>query len=70
MARFFRLFYPLLLFTRVQGDWTLGPFTRLEKENPVLVTRPETHFYCPLQKREIKWESKDVFNPSAVGNRI
>jgi beta-1,2-mannosidase len=55
-----------LLLSDVQGDWTLGPFTRLEEDNPVLVTRPETRFYCPLQKRQIAWESKDVFNPSAV----
>jgi len=47
-------------------SWVLGPFERLEHENPVLVTQQGSTFNCPLQRRPIRWEAKDVFNPAAV----
>ena len=49
-----------------EDDWVLGPFTRLEHENPALETRHDTTFNCPLQGRNVFWEKKDVFNPAAV----
>jgi predicted GH43/DUF377 family glycosyl hydrolase len=48
------------------AGWELGPFERLESENPCLNVRTDTTFDCPLQRRAIHWESKDVFNPAAV----
>ena len=60
----------LLLLTSVPADaddmWAFGPFIRLEHENPVLEPRSDTSFHCPMQGRRIRWEEKDVFNPSAV----
>lgn len=50
----------------VDQNWFLGPFSRLDSENPILEARMDTSFNCPLQGRAVKWESKDVFNPSAV----
>ena len=49
-----------------KSSWMLGPFERLETENPVLQTLDHTTFDCPLQRRPVRWEAKDVFNPSAV----
>lgn len=48
------------------SEWMLGPFDRIEADNPVLEPRPRTTFPCPLQGRPIAWEAKDVFNPAAV----
>lgn len=46
-------------------DWLIGPFVRPETGNPVI--KPiKTEFYCPMNKRIIKWEEGDTFNPAAV----
>ena len=46
-------------------SWTLVPFTKLDSLNPIL--EPATgEFTCPILKRKIKWENKDVFNPAAI----
>ena len=45
--------------------WALLPFVKVDSVNPVLLPGDNT-FVCPILKREIKWEDKDVFNPAAV----
>ena len=45
--------------------WALLPFVKIDSVNPVLVPG-ENVFSCPIQKRVIKWDEKDVFNPAAV----
>jgi len=47
------------------NNWTLLPFTKIDSLNPVLVAGTG-EFVCPILKRKIKWENKDVFNPAAV----
>jgi predicted GH43/DUF377 family glycosyl hydrolase len=45
--------------------WTLLPFNKLDSVNPILV--PGTgRFFCPLRKKQVLWEQKDVFNPAIV----
>lgn len=34
--------------------------------NPVLGPIEETSFKCPVRRKEVNWEAKDVFNPAAV----
>jgi predicted GH43/DUF377 family glycosyl hydrolase len=46
--------------------WGLGPFARALKGEPVLTPRADTRFTCPISKRTVAWEEKDVFNPAAV----
>lgn len=41
------------------------PFIKVDSVNPILVAGSNT-FQCPILKKEIKWEEKDVFNPAAV----
>jgi beta-1,2-mannosidase len=48
------------------NEWQLGPFERLELANPILTVRPESLFLCPIQKKELHWESDHIFNPGAV----
>jgi predicted GH43/DUF377 family glycosyl hydrolase len=45
--------------------WALLPFIKVDSINPVLRSGENT-FHCPIQKKEIKWDEKDVFNPAAV----
>ncbi|MBS6194629.1 MAG: hypothetical protein KH828_03480 [Clostridiales bacterium] len=47
-------------------DWMIGPFVKAGSANPCLTPKEETAFYCPVNRQEICWEAKDVFNPAAV----
>jgi predicted GH43/DUF377 family glycosyl hydrolase len=53
-------------------DWALGGFVRPSALNPVLSPDSTTYFYCPMQQKNVAWESNDTFNPAAAvkGNRI
>ncbi len=46
--------------------WQLGPFERVEDENPILTPSSESVFHCPVQHKEIYWEAEHTFNPGAV----
>lgn len=51
----------------VQNDsWQLGPFVKVDSVNPVLQPLADTEFFCPVRKEIVRWEEKDVFNPTAV----
>jgi len=41
------------------------PFIKEDAANPVLVPGNNS-FYCPLWKKQVEWENKDVFNPAIV----
>jgi beta-1,2-mannosidase len=45
--------------------WALLPFVKVDSANPIL-SAGEGKFICPILKKEILWEEKDVFNPAAV----
>jgi beta-1,2-mannosidase len=51
--------------------WALLPFEKVDSVNPVLLPG-ENVFTCPILRREVKWEEKDVFNPAAIvrDNRV
>jgi predicted GH43/DUF377 family glycosyl hydrolase len=34
--------------------------------NPVLGPLEASAFRCPVRRKEVQWEAKDVFNPAAV----
>lgn len=46
--------------------WTLGPFTRLDRANPVLGPSDHGAFFCPILKQRIAWEDRYVYNPAAI----
>ncbi len=48
------------------SNWPIGPFVKVDSVNPVLEPLSSTTFYCPVRKDSVRWEEKDVFNPSAV----
>ncbi|HEY5823148.1 MAG TPA: glycoside hydrolase family 130 protein [Cyclobacteriaceae bacterium] len=45
--------------------WALLPFVKSDTSNPVL-TAGNNSFICPILKKEVLWDEKDVFNPAAV----
>ncbi len=45
--------------------WALLPFVKVDSVNPIL-SAGNGKFTCPILKKEILWEEKDVFNPAAV----
>lgn len=52
--------------------WALTGFEKIDSLNPIL--RPDEHqsFVCPITKKQIYWEKRNVLNPCAVvkGNEI
>ncbi|MDQ3537069.1 MAG: glycoside hydrolase family 130 protein [Bacteroidota bacterium] len=52
--------------------WALGPFEKENTLNPILTPDDENKFVCPIRRKVVQWEAKDVFNPAAVvkGNKI
>lgn len=47
-------------------DWAFGGFVRPEGVNPVISPDSTTSFFCPMNKKQIDWESNDTFNPAAT----
>ena len=45
--------------------WSLLPFEKVDSINPILTSGMST-FKCPILKKEVRWDEKDVFNPAAV----
>jgi beta-1,2-mannosidase len=45
--------------------WAFLPFVKVDSVNPVLAASDGT-FDCPILKKKVSWEEKDVFNPAAV----
>lgn len=45
--------------------WALLPFQKVDSVNPIL-SAGSGKFVCPILKKEVLWEEKDVFNPAAV----
>ncbi len=54
--------------TQVQAykSWSLGPFIKHDLNNPIMGPRADSKFWCPVRQESVRWEEKDVFNPSAV----
>ena len=46
-------------------SWGLGPFIRYP-ENPIIAPRSDTTFLCPILKKDVAWESKDIVGAAAA----
>ncbi len=45
-------------------SWEMGPFIR--RKEPVLTPAPDSTFLCPVRKKLVRWEERNVYNPAAV----
>ncbi len=54
--------------TPIEDDssWTLTGFEKQDAVNPILQPSDTIHFICPIDKKEVKWEERNVLNPSAI----
>ena len=52
--------------SRDEKDWALQSVKKLDDYNPILEPDGGAQFFCPVLKKNIRWEEKDVFNPAAV----
>ncbi len=52
--------------TSGKDAWMLPPAVKLDDYNPILEPDGKAQFFCPVRKKNLKWEEKDVFNPAAV----
>ena len=48
------------------ASWGFASWRRLNEGRPILTTRAESTFRCPVRGERVHWEAKDVFNPAAV----
>ncbi len=51
---------------RNEQKWILGPFTKMDSNNPILIPDSTLSFYCPINRKEVKWAARNVLNPAAV----
>ncbi len=49
-----------------QQNWQLEDFVKQDAQNPILKAVDTTTFFDPILQKNINWEAKDVYNPSAV----
>lgn len=47
-------------------DWPLLNFVKIDSLNPILQPSVSQVFNCPVSKTMVRWEEKNVLNPSAV----
>jgi predicted GH43/DUF377 family glycosyl hydrolase len=47
-------------------NWAFQPIEKLDDANPVMESDRKAEFFCPLRKKNVRWEEQSVFNPAAV----
>lgn len=52
--------------TKAESDWPLVPFLKADSINPIIKSSPAQIFLCPVSNKEVKWEERNVLNPSVV----
>jgi len=52
--------------------WAFTDFEKVDSINPILKPSLDLTFECPITKNQVKWEERNVLNPSAVvkGNNV
>jgi predicted GH43/DUF377 family glycosyl hydrolase len=49
-----------------ETNWALLNFVKVDSLNPILQPSPNQTFNCPVSKKTVAWEERNVLNPSAV----
>lgn len=47
-------------------NWVMTDFVKADSINPILEPSSDQVFSCPVSKKEVKWEERNVLNPSAI----
>jgi predicted GH43/DUF377 family glycosyl hydrolase len=51
--------------SETSSSWAILPFVKSDTNNPVLMAGNNS-FFCPVRRKEVIWDEKDVFNPAAI----
>ncbi|RKT00040.1 glycoside hydrolase family 130 protein [Flavobacterium sp. 123] len=67
----FALFLFVLNFNFIKAQeskpsWALLNFVKVDSINPILSPDKKQTFLCPVSKKEVQWEERNVLNPSAI----
>ncbi len=55
------------LFSQVANEkWQMVDFKKLDSQNPILNPSLSLAFNCPIQGKPVRWENKNVLNPTAL----
>jgi beta-1,2-mannosidase len=46
--------------------WTMAGFEKVDSLNPILVPSTAETFFCPVSKKQVAWNERNVLNPAAV----
>ena len=46
--------------------WLLGPFKKSVQNNPVLKTRNDSLWMCPVSQKKVNWEGFALYNPGVI----
>jgi predicted GH43/DUF377 family glycosyl hydrolase len=49
-----------------ETDWALLNFVKVDSLNPIMQPSLDQTFNCPVSKNSVRWEERNVLNPSAV----
>lgn len=52
--------------TEITKDWAMLDFVKADSINPILEPSINQIFFCPLTKKDVRWEERNVLNPSAI----
>ena len=52
--------------TEIIKKWAMLNFEKADSINPILEPSSSQIFNCPLSKKEVRWEERNVLNPSAI----
>jgi len=47
-------------------SWAFTEFEKVDSLNPILKPSADLSFICPINKQSIRWEERNVLNPSAI----
>ncbi len=51
---------------KIQNNWMFPEFVKVDSINPILKPSSELSFVDPITKEPVKWEERNVLNPTAV----
>lgn len=49
-----------------QNSWELSGFVKVDSINPIMEPSADQKFFCPVSKKEVRWEERNVLNPAAI----
>jgi beta-1,2-mannosidase len=52
--------------TDFTNNWAMLDFVKADSINPILEPSYDQIFTCPVGKKEVRWEERNVLNPSAI----